>query len=43
MAGGELVISGIEIQDWGEGLNLGDIVINGIEQGESNEGNDENQ
>jgi hypothetical protein len=43
VAGGELVISGNEIQDWGEGLNLGDIVINGIEQGESNEGNDENQ
>ena len=43
VAGGELVISGNEIQDWGEGLNLGDIVINGIEQRESNEGNDENQ
>lgn len=43
VAGGELVISGNEIQDWGEGLNLGDIVINGIEQVESNEGNDENQ
>ena len=43
VAGGELVISGNEIQDWGEGLNLGDIVINGIEQGELNEGNDENQ
>lgn len=43
VAGGELVVSGNEIQDWGEGLNLGDIVINGIGQGESNEGNDENQ
>ena len=40
VAGGELVVSGNEIQDWGEGLNLGDIVINGIGQGESNEGND---
>ena len=43
VAGGELVVSGNEIQDWGEGLNLGDIVINGIEQRESNEGNDETQ
>lgn len=43
VAGGELVVSGNEIQDWGEGLNLGDIVINGLGQGESNEGNDENQ
>ena len=43
VAGGELVVSGNVIQDWGEGLNLGDIVINGIEQVESNEGNDENQ
>ena len=43
VAGGELVVSGNEIQDWGEGLNLSDIVINGIGQGESNEGNDENQ
>ena len=43
VAGGELVISGNEIQSWGDGLNLGDIVINGIKQEESNEGNDENQ
>lgn len=32
VAGGELVISGNEIQDWGEGLNLNDIVINGTQQ-----------
>lgn len=39
VAGGELIISGNAIQDWGEGLNLGDIVINGIKQAESNDGN----
>ena len=32
VAGGELVISGNEIQDWGEGLTLNDIVINGTQQ-----------
>ena len=32
VAGGELVISGNEIQDWGEGLILNDIVINGTQQ-----------
>ena len=41
VAGGELIISGNAIQSWGEGLSLGNIVINGIEQTVSNEGNNE--
>ena len=36
VAGGELVVSGNEIQDWGEGLSLDNIIINGTTQESSN-------
>ena len=42
VAGGELIISGNAIRNWGEGLSLGDIVINGIEQAGSDQENNEN-